>query len=122
MKILDSNILIYAAIDEHANLREIIRNEGPAASAISKLEVLGFHKLGKEDHAIFQEIFRSIRVIEISGNIIEQAIKFRRAKNMSLGDAIIAATAFLHGFTLVSRNIKDFSHIEGLALSNPFQT
>lgn len=122
MRILDSNILIYAAIDEHANLREIIRNESPVASAISKLEVLGYHKHGKEDYEIFQEIFRGIEVIEISGNVIGQAIEFKRLKSMSLGDAIIAATAFLHGFTLVSRNTKDLSHIVGLECSNPFQT
>lgn len=122
MKILDSNILIYAAIDKYAHLREFIQKENPVVSAISKLEVLGYHKLGEEEYQVYYEILEKIQVIEISVTIIEQAIKFRRTKSMSLGDAIIASTAFLHGFTLVTRNTKDFSHIPTLQLFNPFES
>jgi predicted nucleic acid-binding protein len=38
-----------------------------------------------------------------------------------LGDAIIAATALVHGLTLVTRNVDDFKHIAGLELENPFE-
>ncbi len=38
---------------------------------------------------------------------------------MSLGDAIIAATALEHYQTLVTRNIKDFDWIEGLKVIDP---
>lgn len=38
---------------------------------------------------------------------------------MSLGDAIIAATALENDLTLATANIKDFKHIEGLKLINP---
>ena len=39
---------------------------------------------------------------------------------MALGDAIIAATALVHGLKLVTRNVDDFEHITGLELLNPF--
>ena len=35
-------------------------------------------------------------------------------------DAIIAATALVHGFSLVTRNTKDFETIKGLPLINPW--
>jgi predicted nucleic acid-binding protein len=35
-------------------------------------------------------------------------------------DAMIAAAARVHGFTVVTRNVKDFRHF-GVAVLNPFQ-
>jgi len=40
---------------------------------------------------------------------------------MALGDALTAATALVHGLTLVTRNTGDFEWVEGLSLHNPFQ-
>ena len=40
---------------------------------------------------------------------------------MSLGDAVIAATALYHKQPLVTRNIKDFDRVEGLDIVNPFE-
>ena len=36
-------------------------------------------------------------------------------------DALIAATAIVHGLTLVTRNTKDFERA-GVALSNPWES
>jgi toxin FitB len=40
---------------------------------------------------------------------------------MSLGDALVAGTALVHELTLITRNVDDFSRIEGLSILNPFQ-
>ncbi len=40
---------------------------------------------------------------------------------MGLADAIIAATALVHGLELVTRNVDDFQHVSGLRLVNPFE-
>ena len=40
---------------------------------------------------------------------------------ISTEDALIAATALAHGYPLATRNIKDFLHIDGLTLYNPWQ-
>jgi predicted nucleic acid-binding protein len=42
-------------------------------------------------------------------------------RRMTLGDAIIAATALVHDRTLVTRNIGDFLWIAELTLINPFE-
>jgi predicted nucleic acid-binding protein len=41
MILLDSNILIYSAMEEHKYLRKLIKKSNDACSIISKLEVLG---------------------------------------------------------------------------------
>ena len=38
---------------------------------------------------------------------------------MSLGDAIIAATALIHGLTLATRNVRDFHWIDELTILDP---
>ena len=50
----------------------------------------------------------------------DAVITLRQQKKMSLGDAIIAATALTHALPLVTRNVQDFRHIAGLKLINPF--
>jgi predicted nucleic acid-binding protein len=39
---------------------------------------------------------------------------------MKLGDSLVAGTALLHGLTLVTRNVDDFTRINGLKVLNPF--
>lgn len=40
---------------------------------------------------------------------------------ISTEDAQIAAIAIAHGYPLATRNVKDFLHIKGLTLYNPWQ-
>jgi predicted nucleic acid-binding protein len=51
--------------------------------------------------------------------VANRAIALRQARKMSLGDAIIAATALVHQLALVTRNVTDFDHIAGLTLQDP---
>ena len=48
------------------------------------------------------------------------AAKLRRAHNLSVADAIIAATDLEHNIELVTRNTDDFKNIKHLKLFNPF--
>ena len=41
--LIDSNIIIYAAMPEHQMLRDLIAEHAPAVSAVSYVEVLGYH-------------------------------------------------------------------------------
>lgn len=53
--------------------------------------------------------------------IIQKAIELRQTKQMSLGDAVIGATATIHNLPLVTANLKDFKHIENIELINPLE-
>ncbi len=117
--LLDSNAIIYSIKPEFDGLRQLITKYNPAISAISYVEVLGYHKLNAADKEDFVEFFEASRIISVSQSILEQAVALRQQRRMSLGDSIIAATALLNGLTLVTANIADFGWIEKIKLMNP---
>jgi predicted nucleic acid-binding protein len=117
---VDSNILIYAAQPGHAQLRQFIADQAPAVSAVSYVEVLGYHQLDDEERQYLEEFFRLAQVWPLSQAVLDQAVALRQQRKMSLGDALVAGTALAHGLTLVTRNVEDFQWIQGLSLLNPF--
>ncbi|MEH2362801.1 type II toxin-antitoxin system VapC family toxin [Nostoc sp.] len=120
--LLDSNIIIYSAQLENAQLRELIAEYAAAVSALSYLEVLGYHLLKEEQRQYFEEFFQVAQVLPISQNVLNQAVILRQQKRMTLGDAIIAGTALVYGLTLITRNTDDFRWITQVRLWNPFES
>jgi predicted nucleic acid-binding protein len=118
--LVDSNILIYAAQPAHAHLRQFMAVHAPAVSAVSYVEVLGYHQLDDEERQYLEAFFRLARVLPLSQAVLDQAVTLRQQRKMSLGDALVAGTALAHGLTLVTRNVEDFRWIQGLSLLNPF--
>jgi len=117
--LLDSNIIIYSAASFKEEIEVYLRNKALSASIISYIEVLGYHKLTKEDKAFFQMFFDAVELIPITDRIVQKSIELRQVKNIKLGDTIIAATSLIHNKTLVSRNVDDFDSIEELRVYNP---
>jgi len=117
--LLDSNIIIYASLPEYPDLRQFVAKNSPKVSAISHLEVLGYHQLSSEEQKHFEQFFQAASVLPISEEIIKQAILLRQQRKMSIGDSIIAATSLEYNLKLVTRNSKDFNWIASLELLNP---
>lgn len=118
--LLDSNIIIYAAQPEATELRTFIAEHSPAVSAISVVEVLGYHRITAEEREDFEAFFRASLVLPVSETVVEWAVKLRQQRRMSLGDALVAATALVNDRTLVTRNTDDFKWVPDLRLRNPF--
>ncbi len=91
MKLIDSNIIIYSATEEYAFLKGLFKEENIFISDITRLEVLGFHKITTEQQEYFNSIFSLINIIPVSSEIIEAAIQLRRTYNLSVGDSILSA-------------------------------
>ena len=117
--LVDSNIIIYASQAQHPQLRQFIAQHAPAVSVVSYVEVLGYHKLSDAERQHFEIFFQASLLLPLNGACIEQAVKLRQARKMTLGDALIAATALVHGRILITRNAKDFTWVPDLQLLNP---
>ena len=59
-------------------------------------------------------------ILSLTDEVVERTIELRKLYKIKLPDAIIAATAIVHDFTLISRNDKDFARITELKYLNPF--
>lgn len=58
MKLLDSNIVIYSYQPAFSFLKSLVIDPTNAVSAISRLEILGFHDLQKGEQAYCEYVFR----------------------------------------------------------------
>lgn len=122
MILLDSNILIYLMQKEHEALRQWLLTIEPAYSIIRKVEVLGYWNLSIAQNDAIAAVLSPMREISLTARQCEHAINLRQQRKMSLGDALIAATAMDHSLPLATRNTNDFDWISGVQLINPIDT
>ena len=119
MIISDSDPIIYAASKKYPALMDWFEKNKPAASAISLVEVLGYHKLQEADKSALQAFFAELTTYYPTPEIFQTAVELRQERPMSLGDTLIAATAIYHGLTLATHNTKDFERINSLKVVDP---
>jgi predicted nucleic acid-binding protein len=123
MYLLDTNILIYhlnrsIPVQSIENIRQILKNHFNI-SIISKMELLGFRRHSPQSYRESESFLENAEIIGLDDEIVDTVIQLRRNKSIKLPDAIIAATARVNQWTLVTRNENDFSGIE-LTILNPF--
>ncbi|MGB5942163.1 MAG: type II toxin-antitoxin system VapC family toxin [Leeuwenhoekiella sp.] len=113
---LDSNIIIYSSLPDREPLRNWLLEQELYVSEISRLEVLGYHRIKPSDINYFENFFNLSNGYSISEEVISNAIHLRRQKSMSIGDSIIASTSLLYNLVLLTSNVKDFKHLDTLEL------
>ena len=67
------------------------------------------------------EFIKMVEIIGIDAKIVEKTIYIRKTYKLKLPDAIIAATALVYDYTLISDNDKDFKPIKALKYINPIR-
>lgn len=118
MILADSNLIIYAAVP-NASLVDWFADNKPLVSAVSLVEVLGYYKLRGEEKRALEVLFAELTVLYPSAEVFQVAVELRQQHAMSLGDALIAATAIHHKLTLATHNTSDFAWIESLRVIDP---
>ena len=92
----------------------------PNLSVISQIELLCWQTDAAIEEKVTNFIADSV-VLDISQAVITQCVNVRKGKKIKTPDAIIAATALAHGFTLITNNEKDFTRVKGLKILNPYK-
>lgn len=112
--LLDSDILIDHLRKEQSALdyiRQKMTDGSPLfISVISRIEILSGSRKGEEE--IIRSLFDVLTAVDLDLAISDSAgaylSKFRKSHALSIGDAVIAATAKEMGMKLVTRNIKHY--------------
>ena len=99
---------------------DFVIDDIPNISIILQIELLCWKTDTVKEQQIKDFITDSV-IFNITPNVIAHCVNIRRNKKMKTPDAIIAATAIAHGFTLITNNEKDFANIAGLKIINPYK-
>ena len=122
--ILDSNVIIdfLSGVLPADGMRFVsdIVNAVPRVSAISKIELLRFTHTPSNEQ-ILEDFIQESVVLPIDDLVINTTIGLCKGNKTKIPDAIIAATCIVHQLVLVTRNVKDFRHINGLRVENPWE-
>lgn len=104
--------------DGMAFMHDII-NAVPKVSVITQIEVLGYNA-PPEDEQLLIDFMADAEIFGITNAVVNQSIGLRKQLKIKLPDAIIAATALVYEWKLVSRNTGDFKGISGLTVIDPY--
>jgi len=123
--ILDSNTVIDYIAGLHPDrarqwLNQVIDIE-INVSVITKIEVLSFDPDKDDNYPALVDFFEVANIAELSNEVVSKTIQIRQKQKIRLPDAVIAATAIINGFALISRNTKDFKNIQDLELFDPYE-
>jgi predicted nucleic acid-binding protein len=88
---------------------------------VTLVEVLAYHNLKAEEKDVLENLFAELSVIYPSAEVFQKAIELRQQRNVTLGDALIAATAIFHNLTLATHNLSDFDWADGLDSMDPLE-
>lgn len=113
----DTNIIIYLGNETLGEY--IIGSEPICYASVTRVESLGYPDILSAEEQRIKELLATMAEVPLSEPIMQCAIRLRQLQKMSLGDAIVAATALENDAALWTANITDFNNIEGLKLVNP---
>ena len=99
---------------------DFVIDEIPNLSIISQIELLCWKTDAAKEQQVEDFIADSV-IFNITPNVLAHCVNIRRNKKTKTPDAIIAATAMAHGYTLITNNEKDFANIKGLKILNPYK-
>ncbi|MDR2012184.1 MAG: type II toxin-antitoxin system VapC family toxin [Rhodanobacter sp.] len=137
MYLLDTNVICELRLGRRADarVRDWVRAQPQAAlyiSAITLLEIeQGILLKARRDaqqgerlrtwfrHQVIPSFER--RTLAVDASVALTAAQLHVPNPAPERDALIAATALVHGFAVVTRNIGDFEGVSGLPRVNPWQ-
>jgi len=121
--IIDSNVIVNYTSEKYSKkamsfLADVI-DEIPNISVITKIEVLSWRSAIMQEEENMRLFVNSLNLIRLSDIIVEKCIEIRRNHKIKTPDAIIAATAIVNDFTILTSD-SDFDPIPNLKIINPF--
>lgn len=122
--LIDTNVVVEFLSGSFPNsgslwIQNIIDQNLHQLSVINQIELLSYNGPPAEMQ-ILEEFIHSAIVLPLSDDVVQKTIELRKSRKIKLPDAIIAATAIVYQFDLISRNTADFKSITGLNTIDPY--
>lgn len=114
--LLDSNIVIgilNGAIDPPVIGGDI------CISVITVMEVYALAGMSPDEERRIDDALRALRVLPLTVAVARRAGLLARTRRRGAPDLLIAATALTYGFTLITKNLRDYRGIPGLRVRQP---
>jgi predicted nucleic acid-binding protein len=123
--IVDTNIWIYLleGRQEISKLNTMIfrGNLVPLLTPVVFAEVLGWQEIGSKEEKKIRTYFSSLEMLTLGMEHWEQIISWRKqGVKKKMPDLLIAATAKIAGYPVLTRNIRDFNSLD-IEVENPWQ-
>lgn len=117
--LIDTNVLIEYLANAlpsaaHAFIADVV-DDNFNISFINKIEILGHPSANKQ----IEEFLNHANVFTVTEELINKTIEIRLNNRTKLPDALIAATAIVNQFILLTRNTDDFKNIDNLEVKDP---
>ena len=117
--LIDTNVAIdYLNNRLPETTRQIVNTHTINLSVISRMELLVWAKATNDQQSVIRNFINAGSIFPLDEPVILKGIEIRKKHKIPLPDAIIAATAVVHRFTLITRNLSDFKNIEKLKVFN----
>jgi len=121
----DTNTAIYFLqkqfpLNAEKFIDRLLTESQPVISAITEIELLCWKSATAADKEVLSNFISDCAVIELEKPIKLMAANIRTYHRLKLPDAIIAATAVVYNYTLITRNVSDFKGVSGLLVVNPW--
>ena len=119
--LIDTNIVINALKQQlPPKAAQFVQLLPPIISQITRIELLGWPRATSVQLVPLQFFIKNAVLLAVDEPVIKQTIQLRQHHKIKLGDALIAATALVHGIGLVTQNVSDFKLIRQLKVIDPY--
>lgn len=106
--LLDTNFIIGLLKDDPETMELLAGSVIEAArcgySSITRMELLGFPGLDSSEERVIAGKLAQLNHLSVTPSVEDEAIRLRRCYTIKLPDAIIAATALVHGAELLTHD------------------
>ena len=111
--LLDTNILVYAL----KGISSVVPyfEENCFVSVVTEIEIIGVEGLNRKELSVRQSAVNYCTIIPLTTAIKNEAIRLKQQFKIKLPDAVIAATALVEGYTLITAD-KGFKRFTSLQL------